>query len=264
MPFTITPINVGHLRFDLSDIYRLPEDHPYAGQTADVPMFSYHIALPGRSLLVDAADYDPAQISADLRIPEYQPPPSLLEQLETSGIEASDISDVIITHAHFDHYGALGRVKNGRYEASFPQARHYLNKADWQPELFDELEERTLNVVARKGLLDLVEGELDIGDGLTILPLPGETEGHQILCLAGENGEFYFGDDLYHHALEMVDPSANVYWAAAPAMRRSKAALMERAARNNGKVYFTHIAGSFRVASIGEDAVAWERVEDGA
>ena len=53
----ITALNLGYLRADLSDWYSLPSDHPYAGRVDEVPMLCYHIALPGHSVLVDAAAY---------------------------------------------------------------------------------------------------------------------------------------------------------------------------------------------------------------
>jgi hypothetical protein len=75
----ITPFNVGELKFDLSAIYKLPSDHPYAGKQATLPMRSFHIALPGRSVLGDAAGYDVNHLSDSMRIPGYSPPASLTE-----------------------------------------------------------------------------------------------------------------------------------------------------------------------------------------
>jgi hypothetical protein len=88
---TISAFCVGKLRFELAQIYDLPPDHPYAGQSADVPIFGYHIALPGRSVLVDAVDYDLEEMSSSLKVPGYVPPPPLLKQL----IENSEQSHTI-------------------------------------------------------------------------------------------------------------------------------------------------------------------------
>jgi len=184
-----------------------------------------------------------------------------LEQLRVQGLDAAQISDVIITHAHFDHYSALSRGQEGQYEPSFPQARHYLSKADWHPEQFEDLEERTLRLVEQKGLLDLNEGVVDIGDGLTIMPMPGETPGHQILCLTTENREIYFAGDLYHHSIEFEDAALNVYWASAAEMRMSKTTLMKRAADNDGVAYFTHIPGPYRATEQNGETIVWESIE---
>lgn len=260
----ITPLNIGKLRFDLTDIYTLPSDHSYSGQIAEIPMFCYHISIPGRSVLVDAVAHDLKQISETYQISGYKPPPPLLEQLSAHRIEAEQVSDVIITHAHTDHYGALCKAMKGHNQLSFPQAQHYLNVADWQPEKFEELEERTLRLVEQKGLLNLTEGVVDLGDGMTILPMPGETPGHQILHLGvDEEGQnIYFAGDLYHHQIEFVDEAKNVRWAALKEMQASKAAFMKNIASKGGLVYFTHITGSYCVVEQENSKLEWQETSN--
>ena len=261
-PIRITPLNIGKLRFDLTDIYSLPSGHPNSGQIAEIPMYSYHIMIPGRSVLVDAVSYDHELITEEYLISEYSPPPSLLDQLSACGIETEEVTDVIITHAHTDHYGALCK-KMGEYrQLSFPQAQHYLNAADWWPEAFTELEERTLRLVEQNGLLNLPEGEVDLGDGLTILPMPGETPGHQILRLAqDDNGKCcYFAGDLYHHHIELVDEAIDANWVDVNEMRASKTALMNHLASDQGVVYFTHIAGAYGIFEQEEGKFDWREL----
>lgn len=260
----ITPLDIGKLRFDLTDIYSLPTDHSNTGQIAEIPMFCFHISIPDRSVLVDAVAYDLEEISETYQISGYEPPPPLLEQLSAHRIEAEQISDVIITHAHTDHYGAICKEMKEHNQLSFPKAQHYLNVADWQPEKFEELEERTLRLVEQKGLLNLTEGVVDLGNGMTILPMPGETPGHQILHLGGdrEGQDIYFTGDLYHHQIEFVDDAINVRWADLKEMQASKVALMKRIASKGGLVYFTHLSGSYRVVEQGSSKMEWQETSN--
>lgn len=250
---TITTLNIGYLRADLSEMYGLPADHPSAGQVDELPMFCYHIALATRSVLVDAPAYEFTDAFADLAIPGRHAPP-LLDQLAGANIDATDVTDVIITHAHFDHYNGLTCFVDGRYVPAFPNARHYLGAGDWQPENFGQLEERTLQVVYQAGLLTLVDAPRDLGDGLFILPAPGESPGHQVLHLRAGGIEAYFSGDLYHHPLEFAEPARNVMWATADVMRASKAALIKRAAGSGALVFFAHIPGPCRVEWPGHTA----------
>jgi glyoxylase-like metal-dependent hydrolase (beta-lactamase superfamily II) len=261
-PVIITPLNIGILRFDLTYIYSLPADHPSSGKIAEVPMFCYHISIPGRSLLVDAVAYDPEQITEPYQISGYKPPPPLIEQLSAHSIEAEQVSDVIITHTHTDHYGALCREVDGQNQLAFPKAQHYLSVADWQPEIFEKLEQRTLRLVAQKGLLNLTEGVVDLGDGLVILPMPGETPGHQILYIGDdeEGQNFYFAGDLYHHQIELSDETINPQWVDLKEMQASKAALKKRIANDGGIVYFTHIPGSFCVVEGELGQLVWQEL----
>jgi len=244
----ITPLNVGKVQFDLSEIYHLPADHELAGVVAHLPVFSYHISLPGRSVLVDAADFDPKAMHKSFLVPGYVQPPTLLQQMDSLGIAAEEVTDVVITHAHYDHFGALTKEVDGCLQPTFPSARHYLNVADWQPERFEERDQRTLGVVEQSSLLTFVEGSVDLQDGLSILPLPGETPGHQILHLSQSEGPgCYFAGDLYHHQLEFVDTRWNVIWADTTMMKASKETLMRRAGADGGFVYFTHMTGPYFV-----------------
>jgi glyoxylase-like metal-dependent hydrolase (beta-lactamase superfamily II) len=258
----ITPLNIGDLRFDLSDIYPLPADHPFFEHIAEVPMYCYHISIPGRSVLVDAVAYDLEHITEPYRIPRYEPPAPLLEQLSAQGIDAEQVSDVIITHAHSDHYGGLCVELNGHNQLSFPKALHYLNAADWKSENFGQLEQRTLRIVEQEGSLKLTEGEVDLGDGLVIIPMPGETPGHQILLFRDEEGDqnFYFAGDLYHHQIELSDEKINPEWVDLNEMQLSKTALKRRIASDGGIVYFTHIPGSFRVVEGEIEQLVWEEL----
>lgn len=251
----ITPFELGRLRFDLDQIYRLPRDHPYQGQTVDIPVQCYHIALGERSILVDASFYDP-DLVGDMLVPDYTAPPGLVEQLAGRQISPESITDVVITHRHFDHYSGISRKEDGRYTPLFPKARHYLGAGDWQPNDFGKLDERTLVVVNNAGLLELVGGEMEIGEGLTIRPMPGETPGHQILAVAHEGRRSYFTGDLFHHEIEFDHEALNVFWAHRTIMNQSKQAFKEEAAVSEdgaaNLVYSAHIYGPYALLRSGQ------------
>jgi glyoxylase-like metal-dependent hydrolase (beta-lactamase superfamily II) len=248
-PTTITPFNIGLLSADLSNWFGLPDGHPYAGRVEKIPMQCYLIGLPGRYVLVDAPAYEFPDDDSML-LPNFRGR-SAAGLLAASGIPATAITDVVITHPHLDHtLGIVSPVENPS-QAVFPNARHYLGAKDWEnlPNM-EETERRPLEVVQCAGLLTLVDGPLDLGDGLTLLPTPGETPGHQILRLKNEEGEAYFVGDLFHHLLELGEDRHPV-WAEAPAMRASKSMLTQLAAAGNAWVFFAHITGSCRVEQHG-------------
>ncbi|MCS6981180.1 MAG: MBL fold metallo-hydrolase [Flavobacteriales bacterium] len=58
---------------------------------------------------------------------------SLEKSLHRYGFTAEDVTDVILTHLHFDHCGgAVKRSSDGRLEPTFPRARYWSNRAHWQ------------------------------------------------------------------------------------------------------------------------------------
>lgn len=58
---------------------------------------------------------------------------SLLGSLAKQGLQAADITDVVLTHLHFDHVGgAVSRTDDGRLVPTFPHALYWTNEAHWQ------------------------------------------------------------------------------------------------------------------------------------
>src|SRR5215471_16268431 len=130
---TITVINVGDILFRLAETISVPESEwrPRYGeifeQTLTFPSQCVHIALPGVSMLVDAGDFALSfpPDSPYIR-PGYQPPPDLIDQLREHCIYPGDLTHLIITHAHYDHYSGITTQSNRHYLPTFPNARCFL------------------------------------------------------------------------------------------------------------------------------------------
>lgn len=58
---------------------------------------------------------------------------SLLNSLQALGYTAADITDVLLTHLHFDHAGgAVARQADGSLRPTFPNALYWSNERHWQ------------------------------------------------------------------------------------------------------------------------------------
>lgn len=57
---------------------------------------------------------------------------SLLGSINAAGFQAEDITDVILTHLHFDHCGGAVSIKNGQAGLTFPNAIYWSSEAHWQ------------------------------------------------------------------------------------------------------------------------------------
>ncbi len=213
------------------------------------PSQSIHIALPGASVLVDANNYA-FSVTPDSPYlpPNYHPPADLITQLLERNIYPEDITHLVITHAHFDHYAGLTTERDGQYMPGFPNARCYLGRADWEnPGIQRALQNpnsansRTLGVLHRRGLLELVEGNHDLLPGVSIIAAPGETPGHQIVRVHLDGQTLYCLGDLYHHALEVEQPTWMVEWANPETNLASRHALAEAALAEDALLIPAHM-----------------------
>lgn len=248
---TVTIINIGDVQEDLNVWWKLtPEERAAHGtlftQPARLPIQSIHLSAPGAlSILVDAGAYDYPPDSP-LLIPGYTPPPDLLTSLSEAGIDPTQITHVVITHAHGDHFNALTAPEGERITPVFPNARHYLGRGDWdklQPELTDpaSLESRTLGVLHERGQLELVAQETSIASGITILPAPGESPGHQVVRVQGGGQTLYCIGDLYHIPAE-VTQGWMPPWNDPPTNQQSRATFNTRFVQEDALLIATHIA----------------------
>jgi glyoxylase-like metal-dependent hydrolase (beta-lactamase superfamily II) len=252
---TITIINVGDMMLDLAEALNVSESawQPQYGTSFEgrrpFPSQSVHISLPGASILVDANDYALAvPPGSDFYSPDYQPPPSLVEQLLTRGIHAEDVTHLIVTHAHFDHYVGTTTQRNASYVPRFPNARVFLGRADWdEPETQEALQDpastdsHTFGVLHELGLLELVDGNRDLTAEVRIIAAPGESPGHQIVRVHSQGQTFYCLGDLCHHAVELEHPEWMVQWTDTDANLASRRALIEAALAENAILVAAHM-----------------------
>jgi len=58
--------------------------------------------------------------------------PVLLDNLHKEGLTPDDITDIFLSHLHFDHIGGLAHRDNGYWELTFPEAQIWLSGQEWE------------------------------------------------------------------------------------------------------------------------------------
>lgn len=89
------------------------------------------ILVGDRIVLIDpgCADFLPARIMTDYGLEVNESIESILEK---KGVAASQVSDVLFTHLHFDHGSGAFIRKPGRIEKRFPNARYHVGKEHFE------------------------------------------------------------------------------------------------------------------------------------
>ena len=107
--------------------------------------------------------------------------------LNQKGFSAEDITDVFLTHLHFDHCGgAIKRLEDGSYTTTFPNATYWSNERHWEwatkpnpREAASFLKENILPIEASGQLKFLSEGE-ELIPGFTHFYANGHTDAMMI------------------------------------------------------------------------------------
>ena len=140
----------------------------------------------------------------------YQGTP-IVPTLEAAGFDPGTIDVVIMSHLHFDHAGGLMRAEHGG--KAFPRARIVAQQAEWEIALddnsrvvasYDQLE---LRLVQRWGKAGMVDGDVEVLPGVSVIRTGGHSKGHQAILVRGTDRSLaFFGD------LGMRPWSANPRW----------------------------------------------------
>ena len=124
---------------------------------------------------------------------------TLQQSLNQAGFSPSDITDVIITHLHFDHCGGA-TTKEG--QLVFPNAIHHVQDSHWRWAQKPNVRERNsflqenLAPLEASGQLAFVSGQQELYPGVEVFPVYGHTEAMQLVKISGPEHTLIYAADL--------------------------------------------------------------------
>jgi N-acyl homoserine lactone hydrolase len=145
---------------------------------------------------------------AKLLVPNFTATDDIVNRLNGLGIDADEIKIVINTHLHWDHTGG------NRY---FTKAKFYVQNAEYRYALYPD---KSLGTSYMRNHFDhdldysLIEGDVDVADGLRLLFTPGHTPGHQSVIARFKSGNHLIvgGDAVYtNDSINKIIPPGNAY-----------------------------------------------------
>lgn len=183
-------------------------------------------------------------------------PTRLEEALAEAGFTFEDVDVMIDTHLHFDHAGGNTRADaEGAVHLSFPRARYFVQKgeleyAHWKNERIQaSYLKHNFDPVMEAGKLELVEGDVEIVPGISVLRTPGHTPHHQSVLIRSAGQTAIFLADVMPTSAHLPLPWIMGYDVEPLVTLESKRALVARAQEENWVLIFEH-----------DPTVAWGRV----
>jgi len=189
---------------------------------------------------------------------------TLERSLAVLGLGVEDITDLVLTHLHFDHAGGSTRLQGGVLVPRLPRAQVHLQRRNWdnarQPNPRERASYMPENYVPlmEAGLLRLRDGPQHPWPGIDLFTADGHTRGQQLVRISGPEGTLYFVADLIPTAAHVRIPFVMGYDIAAIETMDEKRALLTRAAAEGAWVCLEHdpIIALARPVAEGDD-FAW-------
>ena len=170
---------------------------------------------------------------------------TLEKALADKNLKTTDITDVILTHLHFDHAGGTTYKEGETLKLTFPNATHYVQKEQWtwanHPVEKDRASFLRENIEPLgKGKLKLLKGPCEIFPGIHILVSHGHTQSQQVVKITDGKKTIFYCGDLIPTSSHVPIPYIMSYDNLPLVIMEEKRTILEQAARENWILCFEH------------------------
>jgi glyoxylase-like metal-dependent hydrolase (beta-lactamase superfamily II) len=177
----------------------------------DLP-FSFVLARSGKqNILIDCGfmkEGNGVAVAEKFGIPTWISPVRMVEEM---GIKAGDITDIVLSHAHFDHMGSIEQFPNATLHlqkrelltwvemVALPQRFSFLTAVFDSDDLYSALD------AAKEHRLSLIEGDKDnVLPGVHVRTGEGHTFGSQFISLDTAKGRVVVAGDCIYAAPNLL------------------------------------------------------------
>ena len=173
---------------------------------------------------------------------------NLIANIAHYGFKPDDITDVVLTHLHFDHCGGTTILDNntGIYFPVFKNATHYISQDQWQNALNPNYREKSsyhkenFAFLSQSDKLVLVSDEMKITNNIQLRLFNGHTHGLMLPLISSENRCFFFAGDLIPAMASIPLAWVSAYDLFPLTSINEKKQILEEAQKNNWIIIFQH------------------------
>ena len=175
---------------------------------------------------------------------------TLEKSLADLGFTKDDITDVFLTHLHFDHVGGAIICENGELKPAFKNATYWSNKQHWDwavnpnpREKASFLKENILPI-QESGQLNFIDKEGEWLPGFETLIVNGHTESMMLPLLTYKNQKVLFCADLLPSVGHLPIPYVMGYDVRPLETLKEKERILQQAVNQNWTLFFEHDAAN--------------------
>ncbi len=172
---------------------------------------------------------------------------TLTKSLNKLGFTESDITDVLLTHLHFDHCGGAIKREGDKLIPAFSNATYWSNEKHWDWAIHPNAREKAsflkenILPIQESGQLKFVEdGSTAIHPSVLIKTVSGHTESMLIPHISYKGNTIVYAADLFPSRWHIPIPYVMAYDTRPLLTLEEKLAFLPNAAENNYLLFFEH------------------------
>jgi len=171
---------------------------------------------------------------------------TLIKSLKNLGLKSSDITDVILTHLHFDHTGGSTKIENRKSVPTFPNAKYHIQKKQFEWALSPSDRDKgsfipsTFLPLHEEGILNFFNGDAYFDDEIQFLAINGHTFSQQMIKISDSTNTYLFCGDLIPTMYHIPIPYVMGYDIQPLVTVQEKQKFLSTAVDENWKLIFGH------------------------
>ena len=166
--------------------------------------------------------------------------------LKKHGLSINDITDVILTHFHFDHAGGATCFSDGDLKPAFPNATYYIQKDNidlaYNPSEKDigSYREENFEPLKESNKLEILKGEIEIFPNISIFVSNGHTIGLQHVKVSADDKTIVYCSDMIPTTAHLPIPYVMGYDLFPLTTIEEKKRFFYKAAEGDWMLFFEH------------------------
>jgi len=189
--WTIVPLDLGTLHDRPKDSITFGVG---AGETVDLSCLCWLLLGDGGPIVVDSGPPDPdfTALVHKVRLTRSGHA-DLAAALRAHDVDAAAVTTLVMTHLHWDHAHGSRHLPNARMVVQAREVRYGLRPADQDRRVYEF--DRGAPFLGDLPRIDTVDGRTELVRGITLVPTPGHSPGHQSVLVETGSGPYLIAGD---------------------------------------------------------------------